>query len=52
MDTWAETADDEDDTANTTYAAGVSGIERLSLLLKEKFTLAAFEPMITQCLAN
>lgn len=52
MDAWAESADDEDGTGNSAYSAGIGAIERLSLLLKEKFTLQAFEPIITQCLAS
>lgn len=46
MDTWAESFDDEDGTGDTVYAAGVSAIERLSVDLKDKFTLAAFAPVI------
>ena len=52
MDAWAETADDEDGTGNSAYSAGIGAIERLSLYLKEKFTLAAFAPIITKCLAS
>ena len=52
MDTWAETAEDEDGTGNSAYSAGIGAIERLSVLLKEKFTLAAFAPIIQQCLAS
>jgi hypothetical protein len=44
--TWAETFDDEDGTGNTVYAAGISAIERLSLDLKDKFTLTTFDPLI------
>ena len=52
QDAWAETADDEDGTGNSAYSAGIGAIERLSIALKEKFTLAAFEPIIQQCLGS
>ena len=50
--TWAESFDDEDGTGNSAYAAGISSIERLSVDLKDKFTLAAFDPLINTCIAS
>ena len=49
MEEWAQSVDDEFGTANTVYATGVTSIERLSLNMKEKFTLEAFGPLIQQC---
>ena len=34
------------------YSAGIGGIERLTLQLKEKFTLESFGPVIAQCQAS
>jgi len=34
MDTWVESVDDEYGTGNDAYSAGVSAIERLSLVMK------------------
>jgi hypothetical protein len=52
MDTWTETVDDESGTGTDVYSTGVASIERLASQMKEKITLEACGPFISQCLAH
>ena len=50
MDVWSKSTDDELGTGSDAYSAGVSAVARLSLQMKEKFTLDASASLIQSCL--
>lgn len=49
---WAKSTDDELGTGSDAYSTGVSAIARLSLQMKEKFTIDASASLIQSCLAH
>lgn len=49
---WAETLEDEQGTGSDAYSTGVNAVARLSLQMKEKFTIDACSSLIESCLGH
>ena len=52
LETWAETIEEDEGVGNDAHSAAVSAINRLSLEMKEKFTLEACGPLIEACIGH
>jgi hypothetical protein len=52
MDTWEASLEDEMGTKSDAYSTAVSSIGRISAQLKEKFTLAASQGLIGECIGH
>ena len=52
QEAWAESVEGEEGIGNDAHSAAFSAINRLSLDMKEKFTLDACGPLIEQCITH
>lgn len=50
METWSKSTDDELGTGSDAYSTGIGALTRLSLQMKEKFTIDASSTLIQSCL--
>ena len=52
MDVWIQTLEDEQGTGSDAYSTGVNAIARLSVQMKEKFTIDACSSLVESCLSQ